>query len=88
MALSLLSKNGISENGISVPESVFTDLNLDQVLDRVCDGWAEDVRSLYASFPSCREDEEYRRAIYEDVIKDQVYSALFKYHSFIKSSST
>ena len=48
MALSLLSKNGISENGISVPESVFTDLNLDQVLDRVCDGWDEDVRSLYA----------------------------------------
>ncbi len=85
MALSLLSKNGISENGISVPESVFTDLNLDQVLDRVCDGWDEDVRSLYASFPSCREDEEYRRAIYEDVIKDRVYSALFKYHSFIKA---
>ncbi|MBO4608520.1 MAG: hypothetical protein J5696_01495 [Lachnospiraceae bacterium] len=85
MALSLLSQNGISENGITVPESVLTDLNLDQVLDKVCEGWDEDVRTLYSSFPACREDEEYRRAIYEDVRSDSVYSAMFNYHAGIKS---
>ena len=86
MPLSLLRKN--SENiGKEVPlsESVFMDLNIDQILDKVCDGWDEDVRSLYASFPSCREDEDYRRAIYADVRNDAVYSALFKYHSFIRA---
>lgn len=85
MALSLLSKNGTPEKGIIVPESVFTDLNLDQVLDKVCEGWDEDVRSLYSSFPACREDVDYRRAIYEDVRNDSVYSALFDYHAGIKN---
>ena len=85
MALSLLSKNGTPEKGITVPESVFTDLNLDQVLGKVCEGWDEDVRSLYSSFPSCKEDEDYRRAIYEDVRNDSVYSALFNYHAGIKN---
>ena len=85
MAVSLLSKNGTSEKGTLVPESVFIDLNLDQILDKVCEGWEEDVRSLYSSFPVSREDEEYRRAVYEDVRNDSVYSALFKYHSGIKA---
>ena len=85
MALSLLSKNGTTEKGNAVPESVFTDLNLDQVLDKVCEGWDEDVRSLYSSFPSCKEEEDYRRAIYEDVRNDSVYSALFNYHAGIKN---
>ena len=85
MALSLLSVNGPTDNGITVSESVFTDLNLDQILDKVCEGWDEDVRSLYASFPACKEDEDYRRAIYEDVRNDSVYSALFKYHSGIRA---
>ena len=85
MALSLLFKNGTPGNAAAVPESVFTDLNLDQVLDKVCEGWDEDVRSLYSSFPTCKEDEDYRRAIYEDVRNDSVYSALFGYHAGIKS---
>lgn len=86
MPLSLLRKSSENaEKETPLSESVFTDLNIDQILDKVCDGWDEDVRSLYASFPSCKEDEDYRKAVYADIRNDQVYSALFKYHSFIKA---
>ncbi len=48
----------------------FTDLNLDRILDRVTEGWDEGLRKLYERFPATKEDEDYRRAIYED-IKDE-----------------
>ncbi|MBR5421060.1 MAG: hypothetical protein IK115_07945 [Lachnospiraceae bacterium] len=62
----------------------FTDLNLDQILERVTEGWGEDVRKLYLNFPADREDEEYRRAVYGDVKKEGVLSALTEYYASIR----
>ena len=62
----------------------FTDLNLDQILDRVCDGWDAGVRKLYERFPATKEDEDYRRAIYSDIRNDAIHAAMTEYYSHIR----
>ena len=83
----LLSTNDISpeENaGRSEIPAFFTDLNLDQILDRVTDGWDEGLRKLYERFPATKEDEDYRRAVYEDVKDEAVYNAMTDYYRHIR----
>ena len=54
----------------------YQDLNLNQVIDRICALWGSDVRPLYAYFPFDRECEAYRREIYCDIKIPAVYQAL------------
>ena len=76
---SLLDKTGSGKDKASaVPETpvFFADLNLDQILDRICEGWGENVRKLYEVFPATKEDEDYRREIYADIRKEDILSFL------------
>ena len=59
------------------------DLNLDQILDRVTEGWGEDVRKLYETFPDTKEDEDYRRAIFTDIKKEDVLASMMDYYRSI-----
>ncbi|MBP1586681.1 MAG: hypothetical protein ILP17_13455, partial [Lachnospiraceae bacterium] len=66
---SLLSKNGeaaVTEAG-DPSASFLLDLNIDQILDKVTEGWDPECRKMFEAFPASREDEDYRRAIYSDV---------------------
>ncbi|MCR4586602.1 MAG: hypothetical protein K5686_12870 [Lachnospiraceae bacterium] len=61
----------------------FTDLNLEQILEKVTADW-EDAGKLYEEFPADRRNTEYRRAIYRDIKKPEVYSAMTEYYGNIK----
>ncbi len=51
------------------------DLNLNQIIESICRLWGEDITSLYY-LPADVESEQYRREIFEDVKKEEIYSAL------------
>ena len=65
-------------------QAYFIDLNLDQILDKVTGGWGEDTRAIYDVFPENSETEDYRREIYRDIKKPEVYSAMTEYYGKIK----
>ncbi len=54
----------------------FQDLNLNRVIERICQEWEEDVSSFYSYFPADKAGEDYRRAVYSDVRQEEVYNAL------------
>ena len=54
----------------------FQDLNLNRVIERICQEWEEDVSSFYYYFPADKAGEDYRRAVYSDVKQEGVYDAL------------
>ncbi len=84
---SLLGRTDMAEEknaGDTDLPAFFIDLNLDQILDRVCEGWGDKVRKLYGFFPATKEDEEYRRAVYTDIKKDGVREALELYYRSIR----
>lgn len=59
------------------PRAVFfQDLNLNRIIDRICQEWEEDVSSFYSYFPADKQGEDYRRAVYSDVKQEGVYDAL------------
>lgn len=87
---SLLSKtgeaSGIQDSNTSY--SFLQDLNIDQILDRIIEGWDPQCRSMFESFPASAEDEDYRRAIYSDVKNEEVYSALTEFYYRIIARNT
>ena len=54
----------------------FQDLNLETVTDRLTAKWGRTVRQYYLYLPETAEEEAYRRAVYGDVKKENVYAAL------------
>lgn len=54
----------------------YQDLNLDQVVDRICRLWGENVASLYGYYPADKACEDYRREVLGDVKLAGVYEAL------------
>ena len=87
---SLLTRNG-SGQGETAPagqNSYLLDLNIDQILNKVTEGWDPECRSMFETFPSCKDDEDYRRAIYGDVKKEDVYSSLMEFYYKIIARST
>ncbi len=88
---SLLDKTGSGKDKtVAATETpvFFADLNLDQILDRICEGWGENVRKLYEVFPATKEDEDYRREIYADIRKEDILSFLMEYYRSIRERST
>ncbi len=83
----LLSRTDLlpAENDIEAETpAFFADLNLDRILGRVTDGWGDDLIKLYARFPATKEDEDYRRAVYKDIKKEEICSALTEYYRHIR----
>ena len=54
----------------------YLDLNLNQIIDKVCQQWSPHVKRLYLYFPRNEMCEAYRRAVYGDVKKPDCYKAL------------
>lgn len=54
----------------------FQDLNLNRIIEQICQDWEEDVSSFYYYFPVNKAVEDYRRAVFADVGQEGVYSAL------------
>ncbi|MBR5420083.1 MAG: hypothetical protein IK115_02925 [Lachnospiraceae bacterium] len=59
--------------------SFYQDLNLYQLIDKLAAKWGKNVKQYYHYLPETPGAEAYRRAIYGDVKKDDVYQALTKY---------
>lgn len=53
----------------------FLDLNLDQILNKLAIRWGQGIRKQYSYFPADAECEAYRREVYADVKKDEIYKA-------------
>lgn len=62
----------------------FTDLNLDQIIDRISRDWGESVEKYYAYFPANARCEDYRRTVYEDIRREGVYEALCRFTDRMK----
>ncbi len=72
---SILDRFGRNSIGKRTP-IWFLDLNLETVLERLMAKWGRSVRQYFLTLPETTEDEAYRRAVYQDVKKEAVYSAL------------
>ena len=82
---SLLNKSDQTPKDTEPNSQVFfLDLNLDQILEKVTVDWGEDTRAIYDEFPDNSETEDYRREIYRDIKKPEVYSAMTEYYGKIK----
>lgn len=57
----------------------FRDLNLDQVIDRLTYKWGKNVKKYFRYIPQSPGEVSYRRDIYRDIKKDEVYAALLKF---------
>ncbi len=57
----------------------YLDLNLDQIIERIEAEWGEDIKELYYRLPDSEESENYRRAIYQDVKREEVLVVLQKF---------
>lgn len=62
----------------------FQDLNLDQIIERICEDW-EEVKDDYYYLPENQETEEYRRGIFADVKIPEVRSALEAFRDGMKA---
>ncbi|MBQ7777074.1 MAG: hypothetical protein IJ379_14250, partial [Lachnospiraceae bacterium] len=56
-----------------------TDLNLNQIIERICVLWGADVREYYDYLPADKECEDYRRAVMQDVKKGTLYAELMRF---------
>lgn len=55
------------------------DLNLDQIINKVCDGYDEEVMALYWDLPKDRKTQEYRRGIFSELKKKELLPALMDF---------
>ncbi|MBP5281940.1 MAG: hypothetical protein J6Z22_05510, partial [Lachnospiraceae bacterium] len=58
----------------------YLDLNINQIIDKVTNGWSNHVKKLYLYFPRNEECEAYRRAVFGDVKKGACYDCLFEFY--------
>lgn len=70
-------KEGIYINKIR--PAFFLDLNLDKVIDNIQYQWVADIKKFFYYFPADKECEDYRRDVYEDIKKPQVFDILMNY---------
>ncbi len=54
----------------------YLDLNLNQIIERICQDWEQEVSSYYYYFPADKECEVYRREIFADIKQAQLYEPL------------
>ena len=66
----------------------FQDLNLDQVIERLTYKWGKNVKKYFRYIPQSPEEVSYRRAIYRDIGKPEVYAALVKFTEDLEKVET
>lgn len=64
--------------------SFYMDFNLDQIIDRICKNWGENISSYYYYLPTDKESEDYRRAVMADIKIVSLFEALLKFEKQMK----
>ncbi len=64
--------------------SFYVDFNLDQIIDRICRNWGENISSFYYYLPADKECEDYRRAVMADVKIESLNGALMNFVKCMK----
>lgn len=64
--------------------SFYVDFNLDQIIDRICRNWGENISSFYYYLPADKECEDYRRAVMADVKIESLNDALMNFVKCMK----
>lgn len=59
--------------------SFYVDFNLDQIIDRICRNWGENISSFYYYLPADKESEDYRRAVMADIKIESLNVALMNF---------
>jgi len=54
-------------------KAFFLDLNISQIIDKMVVRWGQGIRKLYAYFPADKECEAYRREVYGDFKREEIY---------------
>lgn len=72
---SILDLNAVPEREGGRP-AFYEDLNLNQVIERICVQWEKNVSAYYYYLPANRLCEDYRREVFADVKKENVYELL------------
>ncbi len=67
--------------------SFYLDLNLNQVIDRICRDWGADTASFYYYFPANAACEDYRREIYEDIRDGGCFKGLCRFLTDMQARS-
>lgn len=78
---SVLNLKKTTEKLDEVKSTFFLDLNLDQIIERIEDEWGEEIKELYYQLPDSEECEDYRRAVYQDVKREEIFIVL---HNFLQ----
>lgn len=79
---SILDQNEIVKSEAATPAFV-TDLNLDQVIGKISAVWGEDVKKFYEYFPPTKEAAQYRRDVYADIEKNDLFDAMSRTYSLM-----
>lgn len=66
--LSILNRDPINSREF-ISSEFFTDLNLNQIIDRISRVWGKNVKPFYQYFPQSPEAVQYRRDVYADIEK-------------------
>lgn len=69
-------------------KELFLDLNIDQIIEKICDGWGEDVKALYFSMPLDLETQEYRRSIFTEIREKALLTAFVEFLERMRMRST
>lgn len=82
--ISILDPRKSSDQEIQRP-IFYQDLNIDQIIDRICLIWGENVSSFYYYFPAGEACGDYRREVLADVKRHGVYEALWDFTEKMKA---
>lgn len=71
--ISILDMRQVS-HGEEERKPFFLDLNINQIIDKMAIRWGKSLRKFYSYFPADAECESYRRAVYGDIKREEIYS--------------
>lgn len=72
---SILDPEGKAEEG-EIRPAFYTDLNINQITDRISGEWGEDISRFYRYLPTDKEWTDYRREVYADIAQSGCYESL------------
>lgn len=81
---SILDREDSSYSERVTKPAYFLDLNLNPLIEQIQFQWSQDIAPYFRYFPENAGCEEYRRAVYQDVKKEEIHQALMDYAEEMK----
>ncbi len=82
---SILDMQEVPEAKRVVKGAYFQDFNIDRILNEMKLIWKEDISKFYTYFPKTKEVQEYRKEVYEDIFRGNVFKVLSSFRELMKS---